>query len=80
MQWVPLRDAMSHLEHAWALRFRVVVLLIPPSFLFTADRYERLHKRGHLCRVHTLAERLQGMHDEAHIASGGRVAGQLGRQ
>ena len=47
----------------WALRFRVVVLLLPLSFLCTAERYERLHKRGHLRRVHVLAERLQGMHD-----------------
>ena len=67
---------MSYLEHAWALQFRVVVFLLPPSFLFTADRYERLHKRGHLCRVHVLAERLQDMHDAAHIAAGGKEASQ----
>ena len=59
----PYGDAMDYLEHAWALRFRVVVFLLPPSFLCTADRYERLHKPGHLRRVHVLAERLQGMHD-----------------
>ena len=46
----------------------MVVFLLPPSFLFTADRYERLHKRGHLCRVHILAERLQDMHDAAHLS------------
>jgi hypothetical protein len=59
----PYGIAMNSLEHAWALGFRLVVFLLPPSFLFTADRFERLHKRGHLCRVHALAERLQGMHD-----------------
>ena len=56
-------DAMGHIEHAWALGFRVVVLLLPLSFLCTTNRYERLHKRGHLRRVHVLAERLQDMHD-----------------
>ena len=56
-------DAMGHIEHAWALGFRVVVLLLKLSFLSTTERYERLHKRGHLRRVHVLAERLQDMHD-----------------
>jgi hypothetical protein len=69
-------DAMAYLEHAWALGFRLVVLLLPPSFLHSADRFERMHKRGHLCRVHVLAERLQDMHDAAHIAAGGKKAGQ----
>ena len=59
----PYGEAMDYLEHAWVLGFRLVVFLLPPSFLHTADRFERLHKRGHLCRVHVLAERLQGMHD-----------------
>jgi hypothetical protein len=59
----PYGEAMAYLEHAWALGFRLVVLLLPPSFLFTAGRFERMHKRGHLRRVHTLAERLQDMHD-----------------
>jgi hypothetical protein len=27
------------------------------------ERFERLHKPGHLRRVHVLAERLQDMHD-----------------
>ena len=72
----PYGRAMQFVEHALALRFRVVVFLLPPSFLFTADRYERLHKRGHLRRVHVLAERLQGMHDAAHIAAGGKEASQ----
>jgi hypothetical protein len=56
-------DAMGHIEHAGALGFRVVVLLLKLSFLSTTERYERLHKRGHLRRVHVLAERLQDMHD-----------------
>ena len=56
-------EAMAYLEHAWALGFRLVVLLLPPSFLFSAGRFERMHKRGHLRRVHILAERLQDMHD-----------------
>ena len=72
----PYGRAMQFVEHALALRFRVLVFLLPPSFLFTADRYERLHKRGHLRRVHVLAERLQGMHDAAHIAAGGKEASQ----
>ena len=41
----------------------MVVLLLKLSFLCTAERYERLHKPGHLRRVHVLAERLQDMHD-----------------
>src|SRR6516225_8396984 len=59
----PYGEAMAYLEHAWALGFRLVVLLLPPSFLFSAGRFERMHKRGHLRRVHILAERLQDMHD-----------------
>ena len=69
-------DAMGHIEHALALGFRVIVLLLKLSFLCTAERYERLHKRGHLRRVHVLAERLQGMHDAAHIAAGGKKGSQ----
>jgi hypothetical protein len=69
-------DAMGHIEHALALRFRVIVLLLKLSFLCTDERYERLHPRGHLCRVHVLAERLQGMHDAAHIAAGGKEGSQ----
>ena len=47
----------------------MIVLLLKPPFLSTVERYERMHKLGHLRRVHVLAERLQGMHDAAHIAS-----------
>ena len=68
----PYGERMACLEHAWALGFRLVVFLLPPSFLYTADRFERMHKRGHLRRVHILAERLQDMHDAAHIAAGGK--------
>jgi hypothetical protein len=59
----PYADATGMLEHAWGLGFRVVAFLLVTGFLHTADRYERVHQRGHLVRVHTLAERLQGMHD-----------------
>jgi hypothetical protein len=72
----PYGDAMGHIEHALALRFRVIVLLLKVEFLCTVERYARLHPRGHLRRVHVLAERLQGMHDAAHIAAGGKKAGQ----
>jgi hypothetical protein len=68
--------AMEFIEHALALRFRVVALLLKLSFVCTAERFERLHKPGHLRRVHALAERLQGMHDAAHVAAGGKKAGQ----
>jgi hypothetical protein len=68
--------AMDFIEHALALRFRVVALLLKLSFLCTAERYERLHKPGHLRRVHVLAERLQDMHDAAHLVAGGEKAGQ----
>jgi hypothetical protein len=63
-------SAMEFIEHALALRFRVIVLLLKVEFLCTAERYVRLHPRGHLRRVHVLAERLQGMHDATHIAAG----------
>jgi hypothetical protein len=59
----PYAQVTALLEHAWRLRFRTVAFLCVSSFLQTADRYERVHKRGHLVRVHTLAERLQNMHD-----------------
>ena len=65
----PYTGAMSHIEHALALGFRVIVLLLKLPFLSTAERYERMHKLGHLRRVHVLAERLQDMHDAAHLAS-----------
>ena len=53
----------------------MTVLLLKLSFLCTDERYERLHPRGHLRRVHVLAERLQGMH-AAHIAAGGKKGSQ----
>ena len=59
----PYSRAMEFIEHALALEFRVVVLLLKLSFLCTLERFERLHKQGHLRRVHVLAERLQDMHD-----------------
>jgi hypothetical protein len=70
--------AMEFIEHAWALGFRVVVLLLKVSFLCSEQRYERLHPRGHLRRVHVLAERLHDMHDAAHVAAGGKKAAQTG--
>ena len=62
----PYGGAMGFIEHAWVLGFRVIVLLLKVEFLCAAERYERLHKTGHLRRVHILAERLQGMHDANH--------------
>jgi hypothetical protein len=59
----PYGEAMDYLEQAWVLGFRLIAFLLPPSFLHSIDRFERMHKRGHLRRVHVLAERLQGMHD-----------------
>ncbi len=69
----PYRGAMGFIEHALALGFRVVVLLLKLSFLCTGERFERLHKPGHLRRVHVLAERLQDMHDANYT---GKKAGQ----
>ena len=54
---------MEFIEHALALEFRVVVLLLKLSFLCTLERFERVQKPGRLRRVHVLAERLQDMHD-----------------
>jgi hypothetical protein len=68
--------AMDAIEHALAIGFRVVVLLLKLSFLSSADRLERLHKPGHLRRVHVLAERLQDMHDAKYLEAGGKKAGQ----
>ena len=67
----PYSGAMGFIEHALALRFRVVVLLLKLSFLCTAERFERLHKPGHLQRVHVLAERLQDMHDANYTGKKG---------
>jgi hypothetical protein len=61
--------AMEFIEHALALRFRVIALLLKQSFLSTEDRFERMHKLGHLRRVHFLAERVQGMHDANHTGN-----------
>ena len=67
---------LEYLEHAWQLGFRVVALLLEPSFLHSKERFERLHPRGHLVRYYPIAERVQGMHDAAHIAKGGKKASQ----
>jgi hypothetical protein len=72
----PFRRAMEAIEHSFAIGFDVVIFLLKLQFLCTADRFERVHKPGHLRRVHVLAERLQDMHDAAHIEAGGDKAGQ----
>jgi hypothetical protein len=72
----PFGIAMEIIEHAWRLEFRLVVLLMEPSFLFSADRFERIHPHGHLCRIYPLAERLKDMHDANHIANGGKKGSQ----
>jgi hypothetical protein len=72
----PFGIAMEIIEHAWRLGFRLVIILLEPSFLFTADRFERMHPRGHLRHIYPIAERLQGMHDAAHVAKGGKKASQ----
>jgi hypothetical protein len=59
----PYAQAMPFIEHALALEFRVTVLLLKVAFLSSEQRFERLHRFGHLRRVHVLAERLQDMHD-----------------
>ena len=68
--------AMEIIEHAWALGFRVVILLLKIEFLNTEERYERMHKRGHLRRVCPFAERLQDVHDAKHLAAGGKKGSQ----
>jgi hypothetical protein len=72
----PFSRAMEIIEHAWALGFRVVILLLKIQFLNTEERYERMHKRGHLRRVCPFAERLQDMHDAKHLAAGGKKGSQ----
>lgn len=72
----PFGIAMEIIEHAWRLGFRLVIILLEPSFLHTADRFARMHPRGHLRRIYPIAERLQGMHDAAHVAKGGKKASQ----
>jgi hypothetical protein len=53
----PYSRAMQFIEHARALGFRLIVLLLKLQFLSTEQRRERLHKLGHLRRVYVLAER-----------------------
>jgi hypothetical protein len=72
----PYAGAVGHIEHALALGFNLLALLLKLPFLSTVERYEHIHKPGHLRRVHVLAERLQGMHDAAHIAAGGKEGSQ----
>jgi hypothetical protein len=72
----PYAGVMGLIEHAFALGFRVIALLLKTDFPNTEERYQRLHKPGHLRRVYILAERLQGMHDAAHLAAGGKKASQ----
>jgi hypothetical protein len=69
----PYAAAMESIEHALAIEFDVIILLLKVGFLCTADRLDRLHRPGHLRRVHVLAERLV-MHDTAHLAAGGKKA------
>ena len=58
----PYSQATALLEHAFAIGFGVVIFLLTTNYLHTGDRRERIHKRGHLARVHVLAERgLQGV-------------------
>ena len=66
--------AMEFIEHALAIEFRLIVLLLKLQFLCTEERYERLHPLGHLRRVHVFAERIPDMHDAAHLAKGGKKA------
>ena len=42
----PFAEAMRIIEHALALGFRIIVLLLKANFTSTAERYERLHKLG----------------------------------
>jgi hypothetical protein len=55
--------AMEAIEHALAIGFDVVIFLLKTQFLNADERFERLHKLGHLQRVHVIAERIQDMHD-----------------
>jgi hypothetical protein len=56
-------NALQFVEHAFALEFRLVILLLKVGFLNGERRYKRLYSRGHLRRVYPIAERLQDMHD-----------------
>jgi hypothetical protein len=55
--------AMEAIEHALAIEFDVIIVLLKTQFLNAAERFERLHKPGHLQRVHIISERIQDMHD-----------------
>jgi len=59
----PYAKAVEMIEHAFGLGFRIVIFLLKANFSSTEERYRRLHPRGHLRRVHVIAERLQDMHD-----------------
>jgi hypothetical protein len=72
----PFSRAMDAIEHSLGIGYEVVIFLLKLQFLSTADRFERMHKPGHLRRVHVFAERIQGMHDAQHLAAGGKEAGQ----
>jgi hypothetical protein len=72
----PFNIALECIEHAWHLGFRLVILLMEPSFMHSAERFERLHPRGHLRRIYPLAERLKDMHDAAYLAKGGKKKSQ----
>jgi hypothetical protein len=63
---------MESIEHALALGFRVIVLLLKLSFVSSADRHKRPHKPGHLRRVHVLTERVQDMHDANYLGRAGQ--------
>jgi hypothetical protein len=72
----PYAIAMAVIEHALALGFRAIILLLKSDFFCTIERHERLHKLGHLRRIHVLDGRLQEMHDAKHLAAGGDKKGQ----
>jgi hypothetical protein len=59
----PFSRAMEAIEHALVIGFDVVIFLLKTGFLNAAERFERLHKPGHLRRVHIISERIQDMHD-----------------
>jgi hypothetical protein len=69
----PFSRAMEAIERSFVIGFDVVIFLLKVEFLCTADRFDRLHRPGHLRRVHVIAERLV-MHDDAHLAAGGKKA------
>ena len=72
----PFSLAAKIIEHAWKIGFRLVILLMEPSFMHTHSRFAGVHQRGHLRRVYPLAERLRDMHDAKHLAKGGKKGSQ----